>query len=612
MNRRRTALLAVLALVASSCGGGDGKSTTGRGASPDDDLAGVVSEVESVIAEPEAGDAVYDSLVEDLGLRDALGDRADEILTLAREGRSAAIDKLTAATLTGGPGRSRAGAARPARALAAGGGSAMLMVLTWQQSMRLGLDPWTSGRGHPSKDDSTTRTERRDSPGATITVTLDAKTKVAVNGSRPALTLHWVIHTVVTDKATGKTLLDMTEDDTYGGEIDVCPNTAGAVPALVDLDFRATSTASSGAAGRAGVRSTASVSGALALEGHVDDQAALGSLSADTVMRSEWDAGAAAGSGAGGDRTGMAALVADGFVMPAEGGALDAGAMDGSKVTGSTEWSGDGSYEKASKLGGVFGTSFAMIVPVFEEAQRLWRHGRCVVVVAPDYDAETPVRIEEQDAVQHTEDVEPASATQFAVKLRHRFGGGLAAPLVDELISGGDDLAPARLDSLPGSLTYTAPGEEDKTADARLTSTSRRGIGTLVLRFRTSPDDLRIDGKWYGLHWKATKCDGAVGEWDLAITSTGYLPTQGSFELDREPRPGDPPVETSTGLIAFHTADGLGYDESFQLTFYGDGADTGWGAPAGSPALGIDEAFAAASGQQRGGLPVQTGSFCDD
>ena len=612
MNRRRTVLVAVLALVASSCGGGDGKSATGRGASPDEDLAGVVSEAESRIAEPEAGDVVYDSLVENLGLRDALGDRADEILTLAREGRSAAIDKLTAATLTGGPGRSRAAAARPARALAADGGSAMLMVLTWQQSMKLGLDPWTSGRGNASKDDSTTRTERRDSPGATTTVTLDAKTKVSVAGSRPALTLHWVIHTVVTDKATGKTLLDMTEDDTYGGEVDVCPSTGGVVPASVDLDFRATSTASSGVAGRAGVRSTASVRGALVLEGHVDDRAALGSLSADTVMRSEWNAGAAAGGGAEGDHTGMAALVADGFVMPAADGALDALAVDGSKVTGGTEWSGDGSYDKAGKRGGVFGMNFAMIVPIVEEAQRLWRHGRCVVVVAPDYDAETPVRIEDQDAVQHTEDVEPASATEFAVKLRHRFGGGLAAPLVDGLIAGGDDLAPDRLDSLPGSLTYTAPGEEDKIADARLTSTSRRGIGTLVLRFRTSPGDLRIDGKWYGLHWTSTKCDGAVGEWDFEITSTGYLPARGSFELDREPRPGDPPVETSTELVGFHTADGLGYDESFQLTFYGDGADTDWGAPAGSPALGIDEAFAAASGQQVTGLPVQTGSFCED
>jgi len=62
----------------------------------------------------------------------------------------------------------------------------------------------------------------------------------------------------------------------------------------------------------------------------------------------------------------------------------------------------------------------------------------------------------------------------------------VAAIAITTALSGTKTLEPNKLES-SGSLTYKAPDEDDKKATAKLQSTSKRGIGTLVL-------DARRDG----------------------------------------------------------------------------------------------------------------------
>src|SRR6185295_10165391 len=62
--------------------------------------------------------------------------------------------------------------------------------------------------------------------------------------------------------------------------------------------------------------------------------------------------------------------------------------------------------------------------PAYKAAQDLWRHGRCVMVTASDYGAETPINTLAQERSQHDEAVDQSSETKFSISLKHRFGGG--------------------------------------------------------------------------------------------------------------------------------------------------------------------------------------------
>ena len=108
------------------------------------------------------------------------------------------------------------------------------------------------------------------------------------------------------------------------------------------------------------------------------------------------------------------------------------------------------------------------------------------MVTAPDYDAETPINTMAQDTSQHDEAVDQGSETKFSVKLKHRFESAPpSAPVTAALTSGAKTITPSRIDGGSGALTYKAPDEDDKKATVKLQSTSKRGIGTLVLDFHT-------------------------------------------------------------------------------------------------------------------------------
>jgi len=298
-------------------------------------------------------------------------------------------------------------------------------------------------------------------------------------GSGPQVTgmLHWTYTTItVSTKPGGATLLHLQDDRELVGVITVCPDASGSVPASLHMSTKLI-------ADVAGTTTTRSSTGDVTFTGKVSDQAALTTVLQQTKI--ETSSTSAAGTG------GYSADYSVQWTAGSSGGLLD-GQLDTSSLGGSLVARGIASDADAAKGAGwdTALSAFAMN-DAFKSAQALWRAGRCVVVMAPDYTAETSIRVEEQTKPQNDEAVDADSETKFSVKLRHRFDGGSLTQPITANLSGDKTLEPNRLDSA-GTLTYKAPAEDDKKATATLKSTSKRGIGTLVLDFHTGHDALTL------------------------------------------------------------------------------------------------------------------------
>jgi hypothetical protein len=170
--------------------------------------------------------------------------------------------------------------------------------------------------------------------------------------------------------------------------------------------------------------------------------------------------------------------------------------MDANSVAGTFNATGNGAETASRSVAWTLALDAYALDGAYQSAQKLWRNGRCVMVTAPGYNAETPIEVASQQKSQHDEEVDVSSETKFAVNLKHRFAGGaLSQPVTAALTNGAKTLEPGRLGSVPAALTYKAPDEEDKQATAELKSTSKRGIGTLVLSFHTLGSKLTLEIK---------------------------------------------------------------------------------------------------------------------
>ena len=136
----------------------------------------------------------------------------------------------------------------------------------------------------------------------------------------------------------------------------------------------------------------------------------------------------------------------------------------------------------------------------------------------------------------------------------------MSAPITAALSSGQKTLEPSRLES-SGSLTYKAPDEEDKKATSKLQSTSRRGIGTLVLDFHTGGGlTLTITGEVRG---NSTTIVGTVRVLDTV--RIGPLEFRKSFG-DFWEGTGTWSAETSSFTVAAGTSDTCTGAESGKIT----------------------------------------------
>jgi hypothetical protein len=491
MIRRRLALFVAVAVVATSCSGGGGNSTgttqksqpgtTSQGSAPLD-VAGVVAAA-ARLSNVSDGDAVATDLLEAMGVAEALGADGVAIIAQADEARRAAYEQLPkAADIVGGLGKSRKLSAA----------NEILWVLI-EFMLPLYLDNLTGGTGGPEErtEESEPEVATGTAPGTTSTV--NQTTTVGVTGSVVEVILRRIEHVAVTDPTTGAPILERTDDRTVTGTIDVCPDTSGGANATVSTNITIDAMTHAGAAGRVGVHSVGAARTESKFQGLVSDTAALGKVTQDFTKKSQWETTATSDGGPAREHAGGVDVSFTGLTSAADAsGAIAASTLDVSGLGGTASFMGDGTQKMIDDSIGNAAIDIVTISPSYAEAQRLWQHGRCVVVVASDYNAETPIDTGRQNSSQHTENVDKGSTTNFAVKLRQRFSGGVTASIEGELVDGKKSLDPKSMPTGVGSLSYVADDEDDKDATAKLTSTSKRGIGTLVLTFHTGTKQLTV------------------------------------------------------------------------------------------------------------------------
>jgi len=436
---------------------------------PADALAAAIAAEGASVKASDRPDAHFELLLARLDLASSYGAQADAIAAQLRSSRAAVAEAATA--------KSSAAGGRLARVSAAGPTS-IFSVPLFAKTLAGALDELTKQGGSrtvPGK--AYEKTEA--GAGTRTTTSLRTTETFTGSGSVVKYEMQWTYRSTTVD-SSGQPLVDVIDERLMVGTIDVCPDANGSAPASLDAKAAVGATKIVNGAGQqvhSGSTSTNRFSG------RVDDSATLRSVKQDFTEKASWQTASGSGS--------YDSNISVGHNAGADGGFI--GGFDASTYSGSISGSGDLTGVDVSKATAWTLTidGWAMEEP-FQSAQKLWRNGRCVVVQAPDYGAETPIATSEQSKPQHDERVDVGSETRFSARLKHRYQGALDQPVAASLTSGGKSLEPGRLASVPSSLTYKAPDEEDKKATATLKSTSKRGIGTLVLDFHTGGDSLTL------------------------------------------------------------------------------------------------------------------------
>jgi hypothetical protein len=490
-------LALALALGAGACGGAPvapsgSTSSTGPGSSgpASNPALDALRASATALASQQVGDldVQTDELTTAMGVREALGADADQILTLATFVEDAARAEAPA-RITG------AGSSTIVLAVAIMPSLVLPPVPPPASEVRMLLPPLLDDVGLPgestvNEDPSTATANETDGTmtgATTFTTTLNA----VITGSVVRLEARRDVHTVISDTATGAAIFESTRKYVAIAQIDVCPNVEGIDIASVDNTVDAETTTSAGARARVGSHATGNLTSTSSFSGKVDDTANLVGVSQKYKVEQTWHRTASADGGPEASHEGAFGMdlagIQDGVPAPHDWSIQPA---DLSGMTGDARVSGDAT---TNNMGTAIAFNAAMdyttIDLSFIEAQKLWRNDRCVVVTAPGYGAETEIR--GHSPVSHKEDVLKGSTTEFEIGLKQRFGTSIGASVQAEL-DGKDTLTPGSIEKPPGTLRYVAPDEDGQDAIVRLTSTSKQGIGKLNLGFHTGAKSLGV------------------------------------------------------------------------------------------------------------------------
>lgn len=457
---RRTLVVPWLIVISAlACGG--------QAAAP-----GPLAAVTKVAAKTSPADIAFDAFLSDLNLQKTYLGRADEIQAQLWASRMSVNAKVKSVHLMSYSAR---------QGVPHAGETNAIMPLIFASTLADALDPVTSGRTTGGQTPSAPLTSTSDGPTTTTTTSLNITTHLSGAGSKVTLTMFWTYHETTVDKATGAKLVDLSDERTIVGTIDVCPGTSGVSPATIDVHIQLSASTDRGTSTRSSTSSNT-------FSGHVDDQAVLRRVTQDVQLQTSWQND----SGSGGydvNLTNANWQASESGV----GSGLDSNGVGGSLTSRGAATAG----QATNDAGKMMAVDLVAIEPAYNQAQKLWRNGRCVVVQVPDYNAETPLSMSQQSSVQHDEEVELSSVTKFGVNLRHRFAGALNQAVKGSL-SGEKKLEPMDLNAVPNSLSYSAPGEQDKQATVTLKSTSKRGIGTLAISFHTKGRHLTLTAEGTG------------------------------------------------------------------------------------------------------------------
>ncbi len=437
-------------------------------------------------------DPSREGLIEMMGLRTSLGTEAEHILAVTAAAEGAADVKAPLAPAFGTPTSVvQDGRIIDAVAIIASLPAYPPPLYEARDYLKSTLDFIGRAGSNTAHEDTGTSSASATDGGVASSTEVRTTADVVINGSDVRAVFDRSVHTVATDTTTGSTLLDQSVTYHVYAEIDVCPSAAGIVAASSGHAYSSESSTFAGAGGRVGSHATASVTSDSTFEGHVDDQANLGNVSQDSKQDGKFKRTASADGGPEASH--------EGTYTTSESGIGDGvpTAHDWS-VTGS-DWSnlssisadrtGDATNDMLFNAAGSAAVDYTTIDKSFVEAQRLWRDRRCVIVTAPSY---IPASAFANNAnPTHSEDVEAGSTTKFEVGTGHRFDQKVTALIKAEL-NGKDTLDPREVPKPPGTLTYVAGDEDGQDASVTLVSTSKQGIGRLVLQFHTGGEKLKV------------------------------------------------------------------------------------------------------------------------
>jgi hypothetical protein len=459
MTRSTLAVLMTFAFVSGAC------ELVSKG--PQGPTGDVAREVAAVLAPgADVKDQPFEDLISRLDLQKTYGARAVEIVDQIRNTRVAVATASKKSSASGG-----------FRLASVTRSVGTFSIPAFASALALSLDAATKASGTRSNDPAPYNSTEMGSTTTTMT-TLKINETFTGSGAHVQATEAWSYHSTTTDKATGATIVDLTDERTLTGGIDVCPDSAGSVPASLDVRAALVARMTSST-------TTRNATSTSTFRGTVDDQATLRSVSQQNSDQTQWESSAGNGGFTG-------SLSATWNVI---GSGVYLGGLDTGSATGSATVTGDATAADAARMAGWdFALGAYAVEAAYKAAQDLWRHGRCVMIAASDYNAETPLEVSAQESSQHQEEVDTGSETKFSVRLKHRFGGAsVSQPVTANLTSGDKKLEPSKLEGSGGQLTYTAPDDLDKNATVQLKTVSKRGIGTLVLTFRTADSNLTLN-----------------------------------------------------------------------------------------------------------------------
>lgn len=426
-----------------------------------------------------------------MGVRTSLGNDADQVLGLAAASEGAAREKQALPTTIGAPASAGPdGTFVNAVAVVTAFARFPSPYFEFRESMAGFLD--SIGRAGPTTlhEDLGTVSDTQAEGGLTGTTQMHTILDVVIAGSDVKVTIDRDVQNTVTDTASGATVFTETKQHRITGDLDVCPNAAGLVPASMAVSRDEDATTFAGAGGRVGSHATGNSTRSSQFQGTVDDQATLGKVSQSYSQDEKYKRTASADGGPEATKEGAFTFGATGIndgVPVAHDFAVTFGDWSGATITG--EVSGDVTSQMLQPISGTAGSDYASMEPSYLEAQRLWRDGRCVIVTAPAYIPASAFDFNAKPT--HTEEVEKGSTTQFEIGTGHRFGQKVIAKVTAEL-HGKDSLSPDLIEQPPGKLTYVAPDEDGQDARVVLESTSRQGIGRLGLTFHTGGKKLKV------------------------------------------------------------------------------------------------------------------------
>lgn len=124
-----------------------------------------------------------------------------------------------------------------------------------------------------------------------------------------------------------------------------------------------------------------------------------------------------------------------------------------------------------------FQAALELGVTSLASAENMWKSGGCVKIVATSPGT-----------------VQPGSTTAIPVNVISIFEGSNAPSRLKAALTGAESIDPTSLATTPGSLSYTAPGKNGKSATIILTATSKRGKAKLELTANTGGAAYRIVG----------------------------------------------------------------------------------------------------------------------